>query len=391
LKIGVCGFGYGLGRTGGVQVYTQSLVAALERHGGAHEYWLLLDEADEAPAASGRVAVTRVAASTSWKHRPRWAQRLWRLMGWSDSYSSAIDALGLDVVHYPATWCDAWTLRTPMVLTFFDMQDEYFPEFFSFGERARRRMVYRRAVSKATRVIAPSTFTARCLIERYGTPPDKIDCVPVGVGPELTPTAAPGEVERLRHRYGLPPDGFLFYPANPWPHKNHERLLRALKRLGGDAPTLVCTGRLANERRSVTAMATNAGLDSRQVMDLGFVDPTDLPALYRAARALVFPSLFEGFGIPVLEAMASGCVVACAHATALPELATDAAKYFDPLDENAIAEAIRAIWHDEELRSQLRERGLRRAGPYRWEHVAPAVSAVYARTKRCAFFGESSF
>jgi len=304
------------------------------------------------------------------------------LPGMSDPFSAQIDALALDLVHYPGTRMQEFTLRTPVVLTFFDMQEEFFPAFFPVRERIGRSLAKRRAVARARTVIAPSRFTAAALEKRYGTHREKIACIPAGVGPEFSPVGAPGERERLCARYGLPTGDFVFFPANPWPHKNHERLLRAVRRLServGLAVPLVCTGRLEGERRSIGPLAAAAGLEPTQVRDLGFMDRTHMPALFRAARVLAFPSLFEGFGLPVIEAMASGCPVACSDIPPLKEIAGDSARYCDATREESVAEALAEVWQDRGLRSALIQRGLVRARQFGWDRIVPAMLEAYER------------
>jgi len=298
-----------------------------------------------------------------------------------DAFARQIDALGLDLVHYPATRIPQLALDTPAVLTFFDMQDEFFPAFFPWRERLGRAVAYRHSVDKARLVIAPSEFTARCLQSRYGTPASKIACVPVGVGDAFQPEPQPAEEERLRSRYGVKAGEFALYPANPWPHKNHQRLFGALRRLNaqGVRLSLVCTGKLAAETRTARGLAAAAGLEPDQVHDLGFVPEEDMPALYRAARMLVFPSLFEGFGMPVLEAMASGCPVACSRAASLPEIGGDAVWYFDPTSEQGIVEAVAAVLRDDRPRAVIAEPGLERARAFRWDKITPAVVSAYGR------------
>jgi len=231
--------------------------------------------------------------------------------------------------------------------------------------------------------------------------------VPPGVGERFFAPPAPDEADWL-HSHGLRPGRFVLYPANPWPHKNHERLLRAWKSLidlGGaasypsdpplragtpahgpdsiepsmdDTPTLVCTGRIAGEPRSVASLARAAGLPTGRVLDLGFVSEEHLAALLRAARFMLFPSLFEGFGLPVLEALAAGCPVACANLPPLVEVAGDAAHYFDPTSDSAIANAASVLWRDAGRREDLRLRGRIHARRYRWDTLVPGLIAAYA-------------
>lgn len=389
MHVGLIAFGRGLGRTGGLQVYARDLAEALVRHAPEpFRFTLLLHPDDQAPELppGGRVVALRLRWNGG-RPEGRWRRRCRRALGAlaprlaaRGPFSAEIDALGLDVVHCPTTRAEDLDLRTPLVLTFFDMQEEFLPQLFSLRERLGRRAAHRAGVSRARIVVAPSAFTARCLRARYGTPESKLRVVPVGVGDAFSPRAATAEEPRLRERLPLPPGPFALYPANPWPHKNHVRLFRALaivRETTGDGIPLVCTGRLVGESRGAAEMAREAGLGKGDVTDLGFVAEADLAALYRAARLLVFPSLFEGFGIPVLEAMASGCPVACSDRTSLPEVGGDAVRYFDPGSEASMAAAVLELWQDAARRADLSRRGLARAEAFRWERIVPRVLQAY--------------
>jgi glycosyltransferase involved in cell wall biosynthesis len=390
LRIGLIAFGRGLGRTGGLQVFAGELAEALPRHAGPeHRFTLILGPDDPAPElpAHGRVSAVRLAWPGG---RPEgaWARRLRRgLAALTPSlaprgpFSAQIDALGLDLVHCPTTRAEDLDLRTPLVLTFFDMQEEFLPQLFSLRERLGRRAAHRASVSRSRMVIAPSEFTRRCLRARYRTPEARLRVVPVGISEAFSTRREPDEERRLRASCRLPEGPFALYPANPWPHKNHALLFRALglvHELSGERIPLLCTGRLSGESRGVEEIARRVGLPQGQVTDLGYVEASDLPGLYRAARLLVFPSLFEGFGIPVLEAMAAGCPVACSATTSLPELGADAVRCFDPRSEAAIAAALQELWGDADRRAELSRRGLARAEAFRWERIVPRLIEAYA-------------
>jgi glycosyltransferase involved in cell wall biosynthesis len=394
LKIGISCFGVGLGRAGGVQVYLQNLLRALARHDLSDNDYVLIAFPDGGRPDTPDPRRFSVVELRWPSGRPvsNWRTMLvkLRLPGVRDPFSAQIDALGLDLVHYPGTRMQEFALRTPVVLTFFDMQEEFFPAFFPVRERIGRSLAKRRAVARARTVIAPTRFTAAALEKRYGTPREKIACIPAGVGPEFSPVGVSGERERLCARYDVPMGDFVFFPANPWPHKNHERLLRAVRRLSetlGLTVPLVCTGRLEGERRSIAAMAAAAGLDHDQVRDLGFIDHAQMPALFRAARLVAFPTLFEGFGLPVIEAMASGCPVACSDIPPLREIAGDSARYCDATREESVAEALAEVWQDAGLRAALAERGLVRAREFGWERIVPAILGAYEGAARS---GEAS-
>lgn len=392
MRIGICGLGLGLGRTGGVQVYLRELLRALATYGdAADEYVLVLTEAEaEAadPSAVGAAGRRLRVAPLAGPSRPSPTRRrlttLAKLVPGlplpPDPLSVAMDSLGLDLIHFPCTRAYPLPRTTPFVLTFFDLQDKFLPSFFTWRERLAREADNRRALAMARSVLAPTRFTAACLTDAYREVAAKLTVVPVGVSQRFTPQPEPEEKERLALRYGLPAGGYLFYPANPWPHKNHERLfdaVRLVREHRGFALPVVCTGRLPGQPRSVTALAQAAGLPEGQVIDLGFVAEEDVPALYRSARLLAFPSLFEGFGMPLLEAMACGCPVASSRATCLPEVSGEAAHLFDPLSPAAMAAALAEVWEEGPLRRGLIERGLLRAESLRWARVVPDLLRAY--------------
>ncbi|PYQ16795.1 MAG: hypothetical protein DMF80_03475 [Acidobacteria bacterium] len=386
MRIGISGSGYGLGQVGGLQVYLRELLRALaEADAPGHEYVVFCSRAEESPPlpASPRFSAARLQAPAP-RRRPL-PELLRFALGWPPAphpRAAEIDGLGLDLLHFATTRLPPLDLQTPVALTFFDMQEEFHPGFFPLRERIGRAVAHRRGVGQARLVLVPSEFTARSLTSRYGTPGEKIVVVPVGISGRFRPREEPGERGRLESRYGLPGGDFALYPANPWPHKNHARLLAALAGLARQRSLvvpLVCTGRLEGERRSVAALAREAGLRPEQVRDLGFVAEEDMPALYRAARVLVFPSLFEGFGMPVLEAMACGCPVACARTAALPEVGGEAVRYFDPRRPEDIAGAVAEVWSSDARRAELAGRGTQRAECFRWPAVIPRILAAYAR------------
>jgi glycosyltransferase involved in cell wall biosynthesis len=258
---------------------------------------------------------------------------------------------GADVVHYPLT-VPLPPLGMPSVVSLLDLQHRDLPQVFSRGERAYRAIAYDRAAKRADRVIAISEFVRGRAIELLGLDPERVTAIHLAV-------------DRARFSPGdSPREPYLLYPAQPWPHKNHARLYEAF-------------GVLRRERPELRLVLTGAG-DFGDVPDgvevRGRVAFDELPALYRRASALVFPSLYEGFGIPLLEAMACGCPVACADAGSLPEIGGDAARLFDPRDVDAIADGVRAVLDDPE---PWRERGLARAAQFSWDANARAHESVY--------------
>jgi glycosyltransferase involved in cell wall biosynthesis len=255
------------------------------------------------------------------------------------------------VVHYPLT-LRIPTVRQPSVVTLYDLQHLDLPQLFSRSERAFRTFAYHRSVRGADRVICSSTFVAQRAIAQLELDANRVRVIPLGVDRERL---SPGSEARER---------FLLYPARRWPHKNHARLFDAFALLRRNHPelTLVLTG--GGEYGTLPP-----GVEAR-----GLVYEAELLSLYRRAAAVVFPSFYEGFGQPPLEAMACGCPVACSDAASLPEVCGDAAAYFDPSDPEAIAAAVERVLADPERWTRL---GLARAASLTWESCAAAHEAVY--------------
>ena len=282
---------------------------------------------------------------------------------------------GLDVVHYPVT-VPIPQLSVPTIVTIYDLQHHDLPRFFSRAERAYRRWAYDDAARSATLVVASSEHTRARLVELLDLAPDRVEVVHLGIdhsrfAPERT------DDEQQLAELDLP-ERFVFYPANLWPHKNHDRLLDALAASGDRELELVLTGQTWGRGETIGERARRLGIAER-VHHLGHVKQDTLPALYRAARAIVFPSLYEGFGAPPLEAMACGCPVASSTRGSLGEVCGDAALALEPDSIDSIAAALDRIASDEDLRGRLRAAGLARAAAFSWAAAARRHTEIYAR------------
>jgi glycosyltransferase involved in cell wall biosynthesis len=242
---------------------------------------------------------------------------------------------GCDAVHYPLSFMVAPRHEAATVVTCVDLQHLHHPDFFSRRDRILRALHWHPSVKKATRVAVFSEFVRGSVEERLGVPRERIDVVGACCSErfyEAPPQPSPSG-----------PD-FILYPASPLPAKNHGRLLDALALLKGAHPglRLVLVGPATHDWAPIRHRIDALGL-AQDVEIRGHVSLADLIDLYRSARATVFPSLFEGFGIPVLEAMASGCPVAAADATSIPEVCGEAAILFDPEDVESIAGGIQRV------------------------------------------------
>jgi glycosyltransferase involved in cell wall biosynthesis len=259
----------------------------------------------------------------------------------------------LDAIHFPLTVMLPRVERPPAAVSLLDIQHVFFPDFFSRAERAYRRLAYGSSLRRARTVIAISEHVKETLVERLGIEPDRVAVIHLGVDHETFPPS------------DGPREPFLLYPANPWPHKNHPRLFRAFEQLRRRRPEL----RLVLTGTGLERLSTPAGVVVR-----GRVPREELASLYRRASALVFPSLYEGFGQPPLEAMASGTPVASSTAGSLPEVCGNAARYFDPLSVDEMVEAVDTVLNDPQ---PLVERGLARAAEFTWDACARAHDEVY--------------
>ena len=259
------------------------------------------------------------------------------------------------VVHFPFT---APAPHPPpsaaVVVSLLDVQHRDLPHLFSAVERAYRRRFYDAAAQRADVVVTISEFAKSRIVALLGIDPERIVVAHLGVdASEFEPNL--GARENL-----------LLYPARGWPHKNHARLFEAFSLLRAEDSTLrlVLTGGGLDRLGAVPA-----GVELR-----GLVGRGELRELYRTAAALVFPSLYEGFGLPPLEAMASGCPVAASHAGSLPEICGDAAVLFDPRDPRAIAAGVHEALA---CGDDLRDRGLARARSFAWATCANAHERAY--------------
>jgi glycosyltransferase involved in cell wall biosynthesis len=292
---------------------------------------------------------------------------------------------GAEIAYSFPGYIHPQVLSLRQVLVVPDIQHEYMPEFFSDQALAERQRVYTDSIRRADHICAISEFTRQTLIERLAVAPDKITTVPLAADAIFSPRpdgpeAAEAE-QRILRAWGLVAGNYLFFPGHTWRHKNHRAAIEALRVLRdrfGRKPVLVCTGGAREAQASIDAQIATLGLEA-QVRFLGYRSRRDLVALYRGATCLVFPSRFEGFGMPVLEAMASGCPVVCSNSTSLPEIAGDAAMLVDPCDPDAIAEAINGVLTNKDSGQELKARGLRRARAFSWRRHTLETIAVLRR------------
>ena len=245
----------------------------------------------------------------------------------------------------------------PFAYTLHDLQENYYPQNFSWWQRTWRHQVHARLLGRARRVICESRQVKADIVRFFGIPEQR---AVVMAAPPLRQFSAERDDERLRtaqSRLQLP-EKFLFYPAQFWAHKNHLRLIEAFRDVVAEVPDLklVLTGKKRDDYESVRAAIGKSGLDGH-VLHLGYVEQGDLQAVYTLATALVMPSLFESVSIPIYEAFQVGTPVAASGILAIPEQVGDAGLLFDPMSVTSISEAILKIVNDPATARWLGQRG----------------------------------
>jgi glycosyltransferase involved in cell wall biosynthesis len=350
----------------GVGRYVSSLAQALAGQLEAGETLTLLQDPTAATSwrlpepCPGRVRISDMPASLFGLTQQLSVRRLLR-------------RLDVDSYHSPY-YLMPYRAGPPTVVTLYDLIAELFPEYVSRRARLLFRATTRLALSAAREVITISEASRRDLLARYRLPSERVTVIPLAPAEQFAPQEDRA-IRRVRDRYDL--RDYVLYVGINKPHKNLVRLVEAWQRVETDAQ-LVIAGAWDPRYPEPKRRASSLGIDDR-VTFLGPVDDDDLPALYAGARLFVFPSLYEGFGLPVIEAMACGTPVACANTSSLPEVAGDAAALFDPHDAAGIAAVVGELLANEALRLKHRSLGLTRAAGFSWSRAAAATLGVYRR------------
>jgi glycosyltransferase involved in cell wall biosynthesis len=264
----------------------------------------------------------------------------------------------------------------PTVLTVHDMIFKLFPQ-----HQKRLNYWYLNATMplycrRADAIITVSESSKRDIVAQYGLGPARVNVIYEAAAPEFAP-ASPAAVDDVRRRYGLP-ECYMIHVGTIEPRKNLSRLVEALQRLrqAGLTIPLVVVGSKGWLYDDFFRRLERSNVRD-EVYFPGYVPSADLPLIYSAATMAVMPSVYEGFGLPVLEAMGCGTPVVSSSASSLPELGGDAARYFDPYDVEAMAGVIHQVWSDEPLRDRMREMGLVQAAKFSWDKAAEQTWAVY--------------
>lgn len=384
------------GIAGGIQQWVTSLAAGLGRLTDGDEEYLFLTYADhDAWLRPYLGSNSRILECPPTPHRSnRWktyiasfpiARRIYgqaKVLVRPNSFAipqsdGLIECAGTQVMHF--TTQRGFYTTVPTIYQPWDLQHRHLPHFFPPDDYATREIWYRGLCDQAECVIVASSWTKHDLIEQYGIPSEKVHIVPVASMADSynTPTAEQITTTSLKHRL---PKCFIFYPAQSWAHKNHLALLEALALLRDQGITvnLVLTGAINGFYRRIQQRIRALDLTT-QVWHIGYVSPLEIQCLYHLCRCLVFPSTFEGWGIPITEAFQIGCPVCCSNVTSLPAMVGNAALLFHPDRPTEIADTIRHLWTDDQLCQDLIVRAKQRVDSLSLEHSARMVRAHYRR------------
>lgn len=353
---------------GGNETYIRNLIVALAELDQTHQYTLYFSAAQ---------------AAEVWRNR--YANFAVRLLPPPTPLVRVPLALALelrrrpvDVLHVQYTappFCPA-----PVVTTIHDLAFEHLPETFTRRGKAQLRLTVRRTARQAAHILTVSEFSRQDILKTYGIPPDKVTVTHNGCEAQFTPhPTSEREAETIKQKFGITRD-YLLAVGSLQPRKNLVRLLRAYAQLREQQPgfqlQLVIVGRQLWLYQEILREIRQQNF-AADVIVTGYADDEDLPALYRSAVALVYPSLFEGFGLPPLEAMACGTPVITSDSSSLPEVVGDAGILVNPYDEGELAQAMWRITNDAARRAQLRQAGLQQAQRFTWAAAAAKTWAVY--------------
>jgi len=352
-------------RSAGVHQYIHHLLRHLGQADGSLRYTVLLGEGTLPPdialtSLRSRWPTSRAAVRVLWEQLVQpWTLR----------------RIGAHLVHGPA-FVGPLLAPCPVVITIHDLSFIRFPTLFRPAKRLYLTVLTRLSARRARRLIAVSAHTAAETTRLLGVPSERIDVVYHGVDPVFHPLPA-DEVAVFRQRRGLP-ERFVLCVGTLEPRKNQTRLVEAFARIHDGQVKLVLVGGKGWLYDELFTRVEALGL-SKEIIFPGYVMNDELPLWYNAATILAYPSLYEGFGMPVLEAQACGTPVLTSNVSSLPEAAGDAASMVDPYDVEALAAELDRLLTDKLLRHELRKRGLAHASQFTWPLMAQETADVYRR------------
>ncbi|HEY8544244.1 MAG TPA: glycosyltransferase family 1 protein [Acidimicrobiales bacterium] len=357
------------GDVGGSEDYAVGLVRELVRAGDVDVTVFCQPELAD--------AYPDLAATGALVPGPGFGERRSLRLFWENSWLPyQVRSLGIDLLHHLGGTVPPLA-ATRSVLTVYDLQPLTHPERFRPAKRAWLRTALPRSARHAARVLTLSEHVRQDVVRHLGVPADRVLVVPPGVRGARVPD--PAAAADARRRHGIDPAAeLLLYPAITYPHKNHEVVVRAMPKVVAQRPqaTLVLTGRPGPGDAAIDALAADLGI-AGAVRRLGRLPRHDLDALFDSADALLFPSIHEGFGLPLLEAMTRGCPILAADASCIPEIVGAGGVLLPPTDPAAWADAVVGLLGDPGRRAELVRASADGLARFRWEDTAAAILDVY--------------
>lgn len=376
---------------GGVEQVVIGLASAFSQlDGGSEKYLFLVDQATRerlSPYIAGNSSLLQ-AGGLTWRgyaahrlrkvpgvrgvHRALASHMLFPALAPSDG---TIEAAEVDLVHFVTG--AGFKTRVPSLYSNHDLQHVHLPKLFSANQRAFRDATYRVLAEQAKKIVVMTQWGARDVARNLQVPRQKLAIVPWASMLGVYGPPSDSDIRQVKAQYSLPAD-FALYPAQTWPHKNHLELINALAELRErdlHIP-LVSIGHKNDFYSVVEARVRQCGIEDN-VQFLGYVPTNHVNALYRLSKCVIFPSLFEGWGLPVCEALSAGVPVACSDLPTLREYAGDACQWFDPASPTSIANSLAQVWTDETRRRELVGLGQAVSKVHNWARTARTLRALY--------------
>jgi glycosyltransferase involved in cell wall biosynthesis len=360
-------------KLGGNESYAVNLIEALAQIDSINSYTIYVTTHEARDRFSNRWSNFKVRSTLP--HTP--------LIRIPLTLSAELRKHPVDVLHVQFTappFCPC-----PVVVSIHDLSFEHLPQTFKRRSRTQLRLTVRHSARRAARILSLSQHTRRDIVETYGIDSNRIEAIPLAAPDHFSAVTDNSELQRVRHNYGIVGD-YILSVGSIQPRKNLARLVKAYASLRGNCsaetlPKLVLVGKCAWLYDETLRTLNEMGVKDTVVLT-GYVPETDLPALYSSALCFVYPSYFEGFGLPPLEAMKCGTPVIVGNRTSLPEVVGDAALKVDPFDVDAIASALGKLINDSELRKKLSQMGQERASTFTWRETARQTLRVYQEVAR---------
>jgi len=286
-----------------------------------------------------------------------------------------VDILHVQYTSPPFTPC-------PVVNTIHDLSFEHLPETFRGRSWRQMRFTIRRSAHAAEHILTDSSYSRDDILKTYNLSPERVTATPLAASAKFRPVEDINEIERVRQKYFIAGD-YILTVGSIQPRKNLPRLIRAFAALCRESnirplPTLVVVGKRGWLYEETLEAAANSQVRER-ILFTDYVPDDDLPALYSGAKCFVYPSYFEGFGIPPLEAMSCGTATITGNRTCFPEIIGDAGLMVDPFDERSMLDGIARVLSDPKLRAELKVKGMARANMFDWKETAKQTLRVYER------------